>query len=67
MTLKEWKKEKGMTNAELVALFGFGSATISRYLSRKTIPTTLHMATIEDVTKKQVSLKDFINPPSCGK
>lgn len=60
MTLIEFKKARNLSNTKLAEMLGVHEVTVSRYLHRKTLPDTLTMDRIRQVSGGLVDTKDCI-------
>jgi transcriptional regulator with XRE-family HTH domain len=61
MTLHEWMRAKGLTDAEMAAKLGvLQASTVSRYRTGHRFPEPRILKKIEDVTDRQVTASDFL-------
>ena len=60
MTLREWCKEGGYSQAEFANMVGSVQATVSRWAAGEDMPNPVAMKKIYDVTGGKVSPNDFI-------
>ena len=64
--LEAWRKARGLTKEQLGAALGCDGATVSRYISRRRLPTPEIMRRIFAVTEGAVQPNHFYQLPKEG-